>query len=164
MTSERESIDPAITHAHAVRRWLAFAVWTLFVLWSMDVARPSESAWVHSINDAFVRCGFPEKTPAKLYHFASFVLWTVLLAGALAQGYRVALSRKQIALCLIGLGAFAAIPEGLQHFNSARTPAWFDVAINFSGGVVGLAFQSVVARKPAPPAPFLTREGDGKAR
>ena len=147
MTAEREVHDPAAGNPHGVRRWTAFVVWTLFILWSMDVARPSESPWVKSIGKLFAGYGLPEWTPAKLYHFGSFALWTLLLSGALARGYRSALNAKQIALCLLSLVAFAAIPEGLQHFNSARTPAWFDVALNFTGGLMGLAFQSIVARR-----------------
>jgi hypothetical protein len=146
VTAEREVRNLPASHPHSVRRWAALAVWTLFILWSMDVARPSESAWVGSISKAFVHYGFPEWTPAKLYHFGSFVLWTLLLSGALARGYRVALNGKQIAICLLTLIAFATIPEGLQRFNAARTPAWFDACVNFLGGLMGLAFQSIIAR------------------
>lgn len=128
------------------QRWTLFLIWSLFIIWSMDIARPSESPFIGSIGKVFVKIGFPEWTPAKIYHFCAFTLWAVLLAGALCRGYRHVLPMRYVILCVLGLLVFAAIPEGLQHFNSARHPAWFDIGVNFAGGLVGLACQTVVAQ------------------
>ena len=112
----------------------------------MDIARPADSQFIGSIGKAFVRVGLPEWTPAKIYHFCAFTLWAVLLAGALSHGYRRVLLLRHTLVCVLGLMAFAAIPEWLQQFNSARHPSWFDVGVNFSGGLIGLACQTVVAQ------------------
>ena len=127
-------------------RWLVFGIWTLVLLWSMDIVRPADSQWVGSLQKIFKRYGFPESTPAKLYHCGSFALWTILLAGALAKGYAKSLTRTQRIATLGTLLAFAGIPELLQHLNPARTPSWFDVGINITGGLLGLALQVVLAR------------------
>lgn len=138
--------DKTPTSSRNVQRWVAFAFWTLVIFWSMDITRPSESQWVGTLQKFFVRHGLPEYTPAKLYHCGSFALWSVLLAGALARGYARNLSRTQVTVALLALAGFAGIPELLQNLNPARTPSWFDVGINLTGGLLGLALQTLVAR------------------
>jgi VanZ family protein len=137
-----------------MQRWVVFAFWTLVIFWSMDITRPKEAEWVNSLQKFCAHHGFPECTPAKLYHCGSFALWSVLLAGALAQDYAKNLTRAQITVTLLALVGFAGIPEVFQNFNSARTPTWFDVGINISGGLLGLALQTLAARyaEHAPPA------------
>jgi len=130
-----------------LRRMLLFTIWTLIILWSMDVARPSESTWVHSISHWFDRHGMPEYTPAKLYHCGSYFLWVILLIGVLARGYWMVLSPSAFRNTVIALTLFAMSTEGLQNFNPARGPSWVDVAINVTGGAFGLLFQSFVARR-----------------
>ncbi len=129
------------------QRWLVFGVWTLILLWSMDIVRPAESQWVGKLQKLFVHYGLPEWTPAKLYHAGSFALWTVLLSGALACGYLRKLSRSQSYGVIAALLLFAGIPELLQHLNPARTPSWFDVGVNITGGLIGVGMQALVARK-----------------
>ena len=147
---------------HQLRRMLLFVIWTFFILWSMDVARPSDSTWVHSISDWFGQMGMPKYTPAKLYHCASFFIWVILLIGVLARGYWRVLPTAAFRNAVIALALFAMTTEGLQNFNAARGPSWIDVAINVTGGGLGLLFQSLAARRarngpwhspPAPPAP-----------
>lgn len=139
--------QPYIAPDRSPQRWLVFTVWTLVLLWSMDIARPNESQWVGSIQKMFVRCGMPECMPAKLYHCSSFGLWTILLAGALANGYLRTLARSQRVAAITALILFAGIPELLQHLNRARTPSWFDVGVNITGGLIGLALQAVLAQQ-----------------
>lgn len=138
---------PLMIRAEQLRRVLLFMIWTLVILWSMDVARPGESNWVHSISDWFGQIGMPKYTPAKLYHCGSFFIWVLLLIGVLARGYWRALSPAVFRNTVIALALFAITTEGLQNFNPARGPSWADVAINVTGGSLGLLFQSYVARR-----------------
>ena len=128
-------------------RTFLLVVWTLFILWSMDVSRPSESPWVHNLSKWFGHHGMPEYTPAKLYHCGSFFLWVILLAGALAGAYWMPLSPKVLRGTILALIVFASTTEALQSLNSVRTPSLIDVGINVAGGSLGLLFQAFAARR-----------------
>lgn len=127
-------------------RWILFIFWTGFIFYTMDVFKPSEVQWVGSVAQWFSSKGLPSYTPAKIFHWCVFSGWTFLLGGALEGAYWTPLSLKNLRICICALFAFVAVPEGLQYFNPARTPAILDVAINFVGGIGGLVFRSVVGR------------------
>jgi hypothetical protein len=142
--------------AQQTRRLLLLTIWTLIILWSMDIARPSESAWVGTIQHWFRQQGLPEYTPAKLYHCGSFFIWIILLAGTLARGYWVVLPLVVLAQSCVSLAIFASTTEVLQLFNQARHASIVDVLINISGGALGLLFQWIVARSQAAVRPSNT--------
>ena len=127
-------------------RWFVFAAWTLAIFYLMDIFKPSESPLVDSISGFFGGFGLPYYTPAKLFHAFTFFTWSVLFAGALAQGYLAQLSVPIKRMCIVATVVFACIPEGLQHFNPARTPSWYDVMINVAGGMLGLACRELAIR------------------
>ena len=142
------TVDPAVEAIgkRAPWRWVVFAFWTAIILYSMDIFRPAESPSVGVITKWFTQRGLPEYTPEKLYHGLSFIVWSILLAGAVARGYLAILSRHRLYICMIALVLFAGLPEGLEHFNLARSPSWADAGLNLCGGAVGLVCQVVVAR------------------
>ena len=126
-------------------RWLVLLGWTVFILYSMDVFNPSQSRVAGSIAQFFMKLGLPGYTPAKIFHWGVFLVWSPLLAGALEGGYRQRLSAKNLRTCIYGLLIFAATPEVLQYLNPARTPALLDVGINLLGGGTGLVLRRVAS-------------------
>jgi len=128
-------------------RWVLFSCWTVFILYSMDFFKPSESQLVGTIAQWFVeKLNLPPQTPAKLFHWWVYFVWSLLFAGALARGYWRTLSARDLATCVGGLIVFGALTEGLQHFCLGRTPALPDFAYNLFGGALGLCFRSVASR------------------
>jgi VanZ family protein len=127
-------------------RWVLFSLWTVFILYTMEVFTPSESTVVGAISQWFVKMDLPESTPAKLYHWWVFFVWSLLLGGALARGYWRKLPARKLGTCVCSLIAFGALTEGLQHCNPARTPALLDFALNLFGGALGLCFRFAACR------------------
>jgi hypothetical protein len=127
-------------------RWVLFIFWTAFILYTMDILKPSEHALYGVITRFFLSLGLPAYVPQKLYHCGVFFVWSFLLAGALVGDYWRALPPQRLRTCVYSLIAFVAIPEGLQYFNPARSPALLDVGLNLFGGALGLCFRCAASR------------------
>jgi len=127
-------------------RWLALCGWTAFIVYSMDVVVPLESAVIGRVSQWFAEVGLPEWLPAKIYHWATFAVWAFLLAGALATGYWKPLPDRALWTCAGGILVFAAITEILQSLNATRTPLFSDVCINLFGGATGLCCRALMRR------------------
>jgi hypothetical protein len=116
-----------------------FALWTVVIVYSMDVMRPSESALVTGVSGWFAALGLPASLPAQLYHFGSFVVWAVLLTRVVAGDRSEGLPKGRWALCVAAILAFSATVESLQRLNPARSPCLLHGALNAAGGMVGFA-------------------------
>ncbi|MGD0088941.1 MAG: hypothetical protein ABSE73_03405 [Planctomycetota bacterium] len=131
-------------------RWFVFLVWTGFILYSMDIFIPAQSRVVGTIARLFVSLGLPAYTPAKVFHWGVFLVWSPLLAGALEGGYWRRFTGRNLRLCVYGLLLFGTLTEALQYFNPARTPALLDAGLNVLGGGTGLCLRRLAGSQSEP--------------
>lgn len=119
-------------------RWICLAVWSGYVLFSTVLLVPKKSHVFRWSARLCVRLGVPTNLVAKAFHVLAYAVWGWLAAGALAPGYRRALSRSRVVVCLGGLVLFAVAPEALQALTRFRHPSLLDVGLNLAGGSAAL--------------------------
>lgn len=117
--------------------WAVFVVWTAFVVYTMDIFRPSESPWIKAVGDWSVGRGIGESLPSQAYHVLAFVLWGALLASASA-GSSGRLTRRRLLVCAVATLLFASTTECLQSLNPCRSARVSHAVLNIVGGSLGL--------------------------
>ena len=127
------------------RRWVPCYVWLGIMLWAMVILSPKESPTWGEVTQLF--WWIPPFMFHKVLHFFSYLILAQLIALGRLNGWRKRFDAASLRTFFIfGLpwcGAF----ELLQFFNPARTPAWFDVGINFAGLMTGWGLWLLTQRK-----------------
>jgi hypothetical protein len=112
----------------------------------MDVARPAESGCYQTVSQWVAGRGVQPLVASEAYHCFAFLLWSVLLARAVAGNLAAPLSGRVLAYCVLAMLAFSGIVETLQYLNPVRCPLLFHAALNVVGGLAGFLLRGTVVR------------------
>lgn len=141
MTSEgrstpSQSSRPSFFH-HRIH-WLLPTAAALCLLYAIAFSIPYKIPGIQGISRIFSNRGLSSEVPAKLFHFLSYTLFSLLFLAALSPAPGTPLSLRRRILFLATMVLLILIPEALQRFNPVHHFSLFDLAIDTGGLVLAM--------------------------
>lgn len=109
---------------------------SLFIRPLLEFLFPGAGEATHALYHFYIR---------KFAHLSEYALLAAAAARAFRTSSRIRLKSHWALWALVAVLTISAIDEAFQSFNPARTGSIYDVAIDLTGGILGLAAISLIA-------------------